>query len=110
MLREKGVPVKALVRDVEAAKKVLPSSGDGLDIVLGDVFQYSTLPKAFEGANALVIATGARDPRDPFGPFNVDYQGTENLVALAKAYKVKHVVLVTSIGADDPFNPLNLFW
>ncbi len=39
----------------------------------------------------------------------VDYQGTVNLVALARQKGIKHVVLVTSIGTDDFLNPLNLY-
>jgi hypothetical protein len=37
-------------------------------------------------------------------------QGTQNLVAAAQQKGVKRFVLVTSIGADDIVNPLNLFW
>ena len=37
-------------------------------------------------------------------------QGTVNLIAAAKQAKVKKFVLVTSIGTDDPLNPLNLFF
>ncbi len=37
-------------------------------------------------------------------------QGTCNLVALAQRRGFKHVVLITSIGADDLLNPLNAFW
>jgi hypothetical protein len=37
-------------------------------------------------------------------------QGTLNLVSVAKRAGVKRFVLVTSIGADDNFNFLNLFW
>lgn len=44
------------------------------EIVKGDVYQYSTLPRALEGCNALVVCTAANDKADPFGPFNIDYQ------------------------------------
>lgn len=37
-------------------------------------------------------------------------QGTCNLVALARQRKVEKFILVTSIGADDLINVLNLFW
>jgi hypothetical protein len=37
-------------------------------------------------------------------------QGTLNLVSVAKRAGVKRFVLVTSIGTDDTFNFLNLFW
>ena len=37
-------------------------------------------------------------------------QGTVNLVALARQKGIKKFVLVTSIGTDDFFNVLNLFF
>ncbi|GAX80019.1 hypothetical protein CEUSTIGMA_g7458.t1 [Chlamydomonas eustigma] len=109
VLQQAGVPVRALVRDTTKAGKLLPS-GPGVEVVQGDVFQYSSLPAALGDANAIIVTTGASDVTDPLGPFNVDYQGTVNLVALAKQKGIKKFVLVTSIGADETFNPLNLFW
>ena len=37
-------------------------------------------------------------------------QGTANLVEMGKRAKVKQIVLVSSVGADEPFFPLNLLW
>ena len=37
-------------------------------------------------------------------------QGVANLVEVGKRAKVKQIVLVSSIGADEPFFPLNLLW
>ena len=38
-------------------------------------------------------------------------QGVVNLVTAAQRQgRVQRVVLVSSIGADDPFFPLNLLW
>ncbi len=37
-------------------------------------------------------------------------QGTRNVLSAASRAGVKRVVFVTSIGADDVLNPLNLFW
>ena len=37
-------------------------------------------------------------------------QGTANLVEIAKRAGVKRIVLVSSIGADEPFFPLNLLF
>ena len=42
-------------------------------------------------SNVLLIATGSRPALDPFGPFNVDYQGTVNLVTAAVAQEYKKV-------------------
>ncbi len=44
--------------------------------------------------DALLIATGSRPALDPLGPFNVDYQGTVNLISAAKAAGVKKVRLI----------------
>lgn len=109
-LRAKGVPVRALVRDAAAAAAKLPAAGDGLEIVEGDVAKYTTLLPAMGDSNAVVVATGARDPRDPLGPLSVDFNGTLNLIEAAKRAGATRFVLVTSIGADDLVNPLNLFW
>eukprot|EP00199_Chlamydomonas_sp_CCMP681_P006837 CAMPEP_0119102932 /NCGR_PEP_ID=MMETSP1180-20130426/1516_1 /TAXON_ID=3052 ORGANISM="Chlamydomonas cf sp, Strain CCMP681" /NCGR_SAMPLE_ID=MMETSP1180 /ASSEMBLY_ACC=CAM_ASM_000741 /LENGTH=294 /DNA_ID=CAMNT_0007087317 /DNA_START=31 /DNA_END=915 /DNA_ORIENTATION=- len=111
VLVEQGVPVRALVRDARKAREILPGISSGLvEVVEGDVFQYASLPKALGDANAVICATGASGLADPFGPFNVDYAGTANLVALSKLKKLNKFVLISSIGADDILNPLNLFW
>ena len=44
-------------------------------------------------SDVLLIATGSRPAFDPLGPFNVDYQGTVNLVTAAKAKGYKKVAL-----------------
>lgn len=105
--------VRALARSESRAAQVLPPFGANsqLSVAVADVDQFATLPAALKGADALVIATGPTDRLNPLGPYNVDYQGNLNLIAAAQqAGTVRHVVLVTSIGADDLVNPLNLFW
>lgn len=106
-----GVPVVAMVRDKARATK---DGGVLLDenvtLVEGDVCEYETLPAAVAGCDVLLCATGSRPALDPLGPFSVDYQGTKNLVVAAARARVRHFVFVTSIGTDDIFFPLNLFW
>ncbi|KAF8068154.1 hypothetical protein HT031_001840 [Scenedesmus sp. PABB004] len=118
-LRAKGVPTRALVRDAARAAKLLPAptpaaGAEGgppaFEVAVGDVYQYASLPPAFKGVNAVVVASAANNKADPFGPFNTDFQGTLNLIAAARRAGVKRFVFVTSIGADDPLNPLNLFF
>jgi hypothetical protein len=53
-------------------------------------------------SNVLLIATGSRPALDPFGPFNVDYQGTVNLVTAAKAQGYEKVHAMASILAGFP--------
>eukprot|EP00238_Polyblepharides_amylifera_P006301 CAMPEP_0196579088 /NCGR_PEP_ID=MMETSP1081-20130531/17634_1 /TAXON_ID=36882 /ORGANISM="Pyramimonas amylifera, Strain CCMP720" /LENGTH=277 /DNA_ID=CAMNT_0041898547 /DNA_START=348 /DNA_END=1181 /DNA_ORIENTATION=+ len=102
------IPVVALVRDHTKAKGVLNS--EGVQLVEGDVYQFQTLPKAMKGCDVVLCATGSSSVLDPLGPFNVDFQGTSNLVTAAKQANVKKFVYVTSIGADDILYPLNLLW
>lgn len=106
-LVQRSIPVKALVRDAETAKTILPPEAE---LVLGDVLQPATLTAALEGCTVLLCATGAKPSFDPTGPYNVDYEGTKNLVDAAKAHGIEHFVLVTSLCVSQFFHPLNLFW
>jgi len=45
-----------------------------VELVRGDVFQFSTLERSLADSNVMFIATGSRPALDPFGPFNIDYQ------------------------------------
>jgi len=40
----------------------------------------------------------------------VDYEGTKNLVDVAKAKGIEHFVFVSSLCTSQLFHPLNLFW
>ncbi len=53
-------------------KSLLPGVASGLvEVVQGDVFQFSTLVSAVGDAQAIICATGSNDIKDPLGPFNV---------------------------------------
>jgi hypothetical protein len=58
----------------------------------------------------VLCATGAKPSLDPTGPYKVDFEGTKNLVDVAKAKGIEHFVLVTSLCVSQFFHPLNLFW
>lgn len=47
-----------------------------VELVRGDVYQFSTLERAVADSNVMFIATGSRPALDPFGPFNIDYQAS----------------------------------
>ena len=106
-LIENGVPVTALVRDRDRAQSILPAAAE---IVVGDVLQPKSFESALDDCNVLICATGASPSLDPTGPYQVDYQGTKNLVDAAKAQGVEHFVLVSSLCVSQFFHPLNLFW
>lgn len=106
-LVKRGIPVKALVRDVATAQAKLPS---GVELVEGDVTQKSSLQAAIADCTVLLCATGARPSFDPTGPYQVDYEGTKNLVDVARAAGIEQFVMVSSLCVSKFFHPLNLFW
>ncbi|MGK7957845.1 MAG: NAD(P)H-binding protein, partial [Crocosphaera sp.] len=69
-----------------------------------------SLTKAMTGCTVLLCATGARPSLDPSGPYQVDYDGTKNLVNVAKEQGIEQFVLVSSLCVSRFFHPLNLFW
>jgi uncharacterized protein YbjT (DUF2867 family) len=103
----KNIPVRALVRNIEAAKQLLPAEAE---LALGDVLQPETLKEAIADCTVLLCATGAKPSLDPTGPYQVDYQGTKNLVDVAKEKGIEHFVFVSSLSVSKFFHPLNLFW
>lgn len=106
-LIERNVPVKALVRDIAQAKKILPPAAE---LIVGDVLKPATFEPSLADCNVLICATGASPSLDPTGPYQIDYQGTKNLVDAAKAKGIEHFVLVSSLCVSKFFHPLNLFW
>lgn len=106
-LVKRQIPVRALVRDLEKAKGILPAEAE---LVVGDVLQADTLSQALGDSTVLLCATGAKPSFDPTGPYKVDFEGTKNLVDAAKANGIEHFVLVTSLCTSQLFHPLNLFW
>jgi uncharacterized protein YbjT (DUF2867 family) len=103
----RNIPVRALVRDLEKARSILP--GD-VDLVQGDVLKLETLSAALADSTVLLCATGAAPSFDPTGPYKVDYEGTKNLVDVAKAKGIEHFTFVSSLCTSKLFHPLNLFW
>jgi uncharacterized protein YbjT (DUF2867 family) len=106
-LVNRNIPVRALVRDATQARTVLPPS---VELVTGDVLDPKSLAAAMAGCTVLLCATGARPSLDPFGPYQVDCEGTKNLVNVAKTNGIEHFVLVSSLCVSQFFHPLNLFW
>ena len=106
-LVQKDIPVRALVRNLEQAKEILPPEAE---LVVGDVLKPETLKTALTDCSVLLCATGAAPSLDPTGPYQVDFQGTKNLVDVAKQSDIEHFVIVSSLCVSKFFHPLNLFW
>ncbi|MEL6259541.1 MAG: SDR family oxidoreductase [Cyanobacteria bacterium J06626_6] len=112
LLEREGFAIRALVRDRAKAAVELPGSNasDAVEIVVGDVLDPSSLRSAISGCQVIVSATGAAPSFDPTGPYKVDYEGNKNLVNEAKAVRIEHFVMVSSLCVSRLFHPLNLFW
>lgn len=106
-LVKRNIPVRALVRDLESAKKILPPEAE---LIVGDILQPEGLTEAMGDSTVLVCATGASPSFDPSGPYKVDYVGTKNLINTAKVKGIQHFVIVSSLCVSQFFHPLNLFW
>jgi uncharacterized protein YbjT (DUF2867 family) len=88
---------------------VLPSSLAACEqrrLSLGD---DDALDGALRGADALVIATGARPSVDLTGPMRVDAWGVQRQVESCRRVGLQRVVLVSSLCAGRWQHPLNLF-
>lgn len=103
----KNIPVRALVRDADKARGILPN---GVELVVGDVLTPETLSAALGDSTVLLCATGAKPGFDPTAPYKVDFEGTKNLVDAAKAKGIEHFVFVSSLCTSKLFHPLNLFF
>ncbi len=105
-LVEQGVEVRAMVRDIEKGKALLPGA---VELVQGDLLK-SDLGNAIGDATVVFCATGAKPSLDPTGPYMVDFEGTKKLVDAAKAKNIEQFILVSSLCVSKPLHPLNLFW
>jgi uncharacterized protein YbjT (DUF2867 family) len=106
-LVRRGIPVRAMVRNLDKARQILPPEAE---LVIGDVLQPHSLRAAIGDSTVLLSATGAAPSFDPTGPYKVDYEGTKNLIDAAKAANIEHFVMVSSLCTSQLFHPLNLFW
>lgn len=97
ILKSGGYTVRAMVRDRAKAGDL----GAGVEVVEADVTQPATLAAALKGADYVISTIGASSPNPPNNPENVDYLGIASLADAAKAAGVKHVVLMSSLGAGD---------
>ena len=106
-LVQRDIPTRAMVRDIDKGRLVLPNS---VELVKGDVLKPDSLQEAIADCDVLLCATGAQPSFDITGPYKVDYEGTTNLVDVAREKDIKHVVFVSSLCVSRFFHPLNLFW
>jgi uncharacterized protein YbjT (DUF2867 family) len=106
-LVDRQIPVRAMVRDIAKAQAILPA---GVELMIGDVLDLGSIVTAIGDSTVILCATGAKPSLDPTGPYQVDYQGTKNLVDAARSKDIEQFVFVSSLCVSKFFHPLNLFW
>lgn len=100
ILQKAGVAIRALVLPGEAQPKM-----EGVCFIEGDVRDAATLRPLFEqtaGSEVIVIhAAGIVDISNHGSPilYDVNVNGTKNIIALCEEYRVKRLVYVSSVHA-----------
>ena len=87
-LRERGVPVRAFVRDPNKAAAML---GDGVELAVGDFSDAASVRRAVEGVEGVFLAC-ANDPRQ------VEYE--TGVIDAAAAAGVRRIVKLSALGAE----------
>jgi uncharacterized protein YbjT (DUF2867 family) len=100
-----GIHPRLLLRSESA----FPPSLTNCEQVRLNIENVDALDQALVGAEALVIATGARPSIDLSGPMRVDAWGVKRQIESCQRVNVNRVVLVSSLCAGRWRHPLNLF-
>lgn len=104
LLIEKGIPVRATVRNIN---NKAPFSGLNCEVVQADITDKSSFVKALQGVETF-YAVGAsfklwaKDPKKEI--YDVNIQGTKNTIEAAAEAGVNRIVYVSSIAALDYTN------
>ncbi|MFC3419118.1 SDR family oxidoreductase [Salinicoccus hispanicus] len=98
-LKDKGHQPVAMVRKEEQQGQF---EDKGIDTVLGDL--QEDFSHAFEGVDSVVFAAGSGGDTDTDMTVLIDQEGAIESVDNAKKAGVKHFVILSSMGADDPKN------
>lgn len=96
MLAERGEEVRALVRDAERARTMLP---EGVAPYFGDVTDPESLGRAVEGCELVFHAAGLPEQwrRDSSDFQRVNVEGTANVVAACRNTGVRRLVYTSTI-------------
>lgn len=97
-LNNKGVRVKAVVRDVVKAKELLP---ENVEILYGDVSDKASLKEALTGSETIYLNLNTTS-WDENAPFHTEREGIINVVDISKNIGVKHVMQIVGIDLSNP--------
>ena len=103
--QREGYEITQLVRNESLINENLKN----LDTIRCSLADKKGLDNILRGADALIIATGARASIDLTGPAKVDALGVYRQLESCKRVGLKRVILVSSLCTGKIFHPLNLF-
>ncbi len=90
-----GYQVRAVVRDLEKAKKELPES---VELVKGDVTSQVSLTKAFKDVDYVYINLSSDDVT-PNQSFYIEREGIKNIVEACQLTDVQQILKISALGA-----------
>lgn len=105
LLRERGVPVRALCRHPAQAADL---AALGAEVVAGDLAEAGSLQRACAGATRVLAAAHAILGRGRWRSEAVDDAGHRALIAAARAAGVRRFVYTSAFGAG-PEHPIDFF-
>ena len=98
-LAESGLPVRALVRPRRGR-----SGGDlwsaPVSLIAGTVEDSQALHRAMSGVHTVIHLAGAPPWASARTLYDVDVEGTRNVVAVARSVRVGRIIALSHIGAD----------
>jgi uncharacterized protein YbjT (DUF2867 family) len=97
-LTAKGVQVKAIVRDIQKAKELLPKT---TEIVFGDVADKESLKNALKGTETIYLSLNTTS-WDIDAPFHTEREGIMNVIDVSKELGVKQIMQIMGIDLSNP--------
>lgn len=109
-LRERGAPVRALVRATSVPEQVARLKAIGAEIAVGDLNDPASLAAACAGAATVISTVSIITTAQPGDSFpDTESRGTRSLISAAKKAGVGHFIFVSfdaSNAAQAPDSPL----
>lgn len=97
-LSQNGIQVKAVVRDLEKAKELLPAN---LEVVYGDVSDKESLKAALVGSETIYLNLNTTN-WDEDAPFQPEREGIINVIDVSKELGVHHIMQIVGIDLSHP--------
>jgi uncharacterized protein YbjT (DUF2867 family) len=102
-LVQNGFQVKALARNVEAAKKALPGE---VQVVFGNLMAADSIDKALDGCGAVYVSVDT----PPGAAFHPETEGLKNVVTAAKNHPGVRLLVLSALRGSDPQAQHHPWW